>query len=78
MRNDGQQHERSGIVERIGTGDAFASGVLHGLESGWDDAAALNFGVAAAALKHSLAGDFLAASEAQVKAVAAGGLDVRR
>jgi 2-dehydro-3-deoxygluconokinase len=67
-----------GIVERIGTGDAFASGVLHGLESGWDDAAALNFGVAAAALKHSLAGDFLAASEAQVKAVAAGGLDVRR
>ncbi|HEY1148148.1 MAG TPA: sugar kinase [Pseudoduganella sp.] len=67
-----------GIVERIGTGDAFASGVLHGLESGWDDAAALDFGVAAAALKHSLAGDFLAASEAQVKALAAGGLDVRR
>jgi len=75
---DTASYSLPGIVERIGTGDAFASGVLHGLESGWDDAAALDFGVAAAALKHSLAGDFLAASEAQVKAVAAGGLDVRR
>jgi 2-dehydro-3-deoxygluconokinase len=75
---DTRRYALQGIVERIGTGDAFAAGVLHGLDSGWSDAASLDFGLAAAALKHSLAGDFSPASEAQVKAVAAGGLDVRR
>jgi len=75
---ESRSYPLQGIVERIGTGDAFAAGVLHGLQSGWDDAAALDFGLAAAALKHSLAGDFSPAGEAQVKALAAGGLDVRR
>jgi 2-dehydro-3-deoxygluconokinase len=46
------------IVDRIGSGDAFAAGVLHGLETGLDDPAALDFGLAAACLKHSIPGDF--------------------
>jgi 2-dehydro-3-deoxygluconokinase len=71
-------YELHNIVDRIGTGDAFAAGVLHGLLRGWDDADALEFGLAAAALKHSIAGDFNRASEAQVQAVCAGTLDVRR
>jgi 2-dehydro-3-deoxygluconokinase len=66
------------IVDRIGTGDAFAAGVLHGLHSGWNDADALEFGVAAAVLKHSISGDFNLASEAQVQAICKGSLDVRR
>src|SRR3984957_3258460 len=46
------------IIDRIGSGDAFAAGVLHGLGSGLDDQATLDFGLAAACLKHSIAGDF--------------------
>ncbi len=67
-----------GIVDRIGTGDAFAAGVLHGVQAGWNDQDALEFGLAAATLKHSIAGDFNLASEQQVQAVRNGGLDVRR
>ena len=46
------------IVDRIGSGDAFAAGVLHGLETGLDEQATLDFGLAAACLKHSIPGDF--------------------
>lgn len=67
-----------GIVDRIGTGDAFAAGVLHGLQKSWSDQDALEFGLAAATLKHSIAGDFNLATEAQVQAVRNGALDVRR
>jgi len=46
-----------GIVDRIGTGDAFAAGLLHGLRSGQDEGTALHTGLALACLKHSLPGD---------------------
>ncbi len=69
----------AGIVDRIGGGDAFAAGVLHGLATGRDDAEALALGLAAAALKHSLPGDALALPASEVEALAQGGrLDVRR
>lgn len=68
-----------GIVDRIGGGDAFAAGVLHGVLSGMDDARALAFGLAAARLKHSVPGDFNLVSAADVDAlIDSGGLDVRR
>ncbi|KQW93608.1 2-keto-3-deoxygluconate kinase [Massilia sp. Root418] len=70
--------ELDGIVDRIGTGDAFAAGVLHGLHSGWAHADTLQFGLAAAGLKHGIAGDFNLASAAQVQAAMTGVLDVRR
>ena len=54
------------IIDRIGSGDAFAAGVLHGLESGLDDQATLDFGLAAACLKHSIPGDFNLSSVADV------------
>ena len=53
-------------IDRIGSGDAFAAGVLHGLESGLDDQATLDFGLAAACLKHSIPGDFNLISVADV------------
>jgi 2-dehydro-3-deoxygluconokinase len=68
----------SGIVDRIGSGDAFAAGVLHGLLRGWSDCATIEFGVAAGAMKHAIAGDFNLAGEAQVLALCDGALDVRR
>lgn len=61
------------IVDRVGTGDAFAAGVLHGLTRKWDDAATLRFALAAAALKHAIPGDFNLAREEEVQAVADGG-----
>jgi 2-dehydro-3-deoxygluconokinase len=67
------------IVDRIGSGDAFAAGVLHGLLAGEDDRFAIEFGLAAAVFKHSIPGDFNLASVAEVKAVMAGeGFGVRR
>ncbi|SNS44291.1 MULTISPECIES: sugar kinase [unclassified Azospirillum] len=69
----------SGIVDRIGGGDAFAAGLLHGITSGMDDATALDFAVCAALLKHSVPGDANLVSVGDVQAVmAGGGLDVKR
>lgn len=48
----------TGIVDRIGGGDAFAAGLLHGLTTGAAEQHALDFAVAAAALKHYIPGDF--------------------
>jgi 2-dehydro-3-deoxygluconokinase len=56
------------IVDRIGTGDAFAAGVLHGLFSDMSDADALAFGLAAGCLKHSIPGDVFPLDAADVAA----------
>ncbi|UPT62427.1 MAG: sugar kinase [Hyphomonadaceae bacterium JAD_PAG50586_4] len=69
----------TGIVDRIGGGDAFAAGLLHGLVNGADDQNMLDFAVAAACLKHTIPGDFNLASEADVLFhLSASGSDVRR
>jgi 2-dehydro-3-deoxygluconokinase len=73
------QHEVGPIVDRIGTGDAFAAGVLHGILANMDDGAGLEFGLAAACLKHSVPGDFNPLTEADIRAFASGeGYGVRR
>lgn len=69
----------AGVVDRVGGGDAFASGVLFGLWSGWPDQQALDFGLAAAGLKHSVPGDFNLFSADDVRAAMGdGGFDIRR
>jgi len=69
----------TGVIDRVGGGDAFAAGVLFGLWSGWDDQAALDFGLAAAGLKHSVPGDFNLFSADDVRAaMGEGGFDIRR
>jgi 2-dehydro-3-deoxygluconokinase len=45
------------IVDRLGAGDSFAAGLIHGLLDG-DLQKGLDYGVAASALKHSIPGDF--------------------
>lgn len=71
--------ELPGVVDRIGGGDAFAAGILHGLLSALPDAQTLAFGLAAGCLKHSIEGDFNLASEAEIRALMGEGrLDVRR
>ena len=45
------------IVDRVGTGDAFAAGLIYGLSQGKAPQEALNFATAASCLKHSIPGD---------------------
>ena len=45
------------IVDRIGAGDAFAGGLIYGLDHYQDGRQALEFATAAACLKHSIPGD---------------------
>lgn len=69
----------TGVVDRVGGGDAFASGVLFGLWSGGSDQEALDFGLAAAGLKHSVHGDFNLFTADEVRAaMSADGFDIKR
>ena len=45
------------IVDRVGTGDAFAGGLIYAWLTGLDDRSALEFAVAASCLKHTIPGD---------------------
>ena len=60
------------IVDRVGGGDSFASGLIYGLISGKDYKAALEFGVAASALKHTIFGDFNLVTVEEVEALVGG------
>lgn len=66
------------IVDRIGTGDAFAAGVIDGWLAGGDLACMAETGLALCALKHSLPGDSAPVTRAMVEAFSAQGGDVRR
>ena len=68
----------TGIVDRIGAGDAFAAGVLHAWRAGGDARAMAETGLALTCLKHSLPGDASRFGAADIAAFHAGGLDVRR
>ena len=60
------------IVDRVGGGDSFAGGLICGLLDGKDMKAALEFAVAASALKHTIPGDFNLVSRSEVEALAGG------
>ena len=45
------------IVDRVGTGDAYAAGMIYGFLNLKDDQQAVNFAAAACALKHTVEGD---------------------
>jgi 2-dehydro-3-deoxygluconokinase len=66
------------IVDRLGAGDSFAAGLIHGLLEG-DVQKGLDYGVAASALKHSIPGDFDWVTRAEVEALLKGpGLRISR
>jgi 2-dehydro-3-deoxygluconokinase len=60
------------IVDRVGGGDSFGGGLVYALATGRDDQSAIDFAVAASALKHSIEHDFNLVSVAEVEALAAG------
>ena len=55
------------IVDRVGSGDSFASGFIYGLVSGMQMNEAAEFGVAASALKHTIPGDLNHATIVEVR-----------
>jgi 2-dehydro-3-deoxygluconokinase len=68
----GSRPYRFEIIERLGGGDAFTAGVLHGLCQGWDYPQTVEFATAASALKHTIPGDLNLLTEAEIREVAAG------
>jgi 2-dehydro-3-deoxygluconokinase len=60
------------IVDRVGTGDAFAAGLIYAILDGRAPDAALEFAVAASCLKHTIRGDVNQVSVAEVDALARG------
>ena len=68
----------TGIVERIGTGDAFAAGVLHAWLEGSDERAMAEAGLALTALKHTVPGDMCLVDRTMLESFSASGGDVRR
>jgi 2-dehydro-3-deoxygluconokinase len=66
------------IVDRLGAGDSFAAGLIHGLLDG-DVQKGLDYGVAASAIKHSIPGDFAWITRDEVEALLKGpGLRISR
>jgi 2-dehydro-3-deoxygluconokinase len=77
--HDGQEfrlsrrYEITDIVDRVGSGDAFAAGLIYGHLAYADDQRALEFATAAGCLKHSIPGDFNRITVAEVEMLMAGG-----
>ena len=60
------------MVDRVGGGDSFAGGVICGMLDGKNFKDALEYGVAASALKHTIPGDFNLVSRKEVETLAGG------
>ena len=73
-----RRYDINPIVDRVGGGDSFSAGLIHGMLK-WpgDQAAALEFAVAASALKHTVNGDFNLVSEAEVMSLVGGNANGR-
>ncbi len=68
-----KRYDINPIIDRVGGGDSFAGGVIHGLLTYPDNqGAALEFAVAASALKHTIPGDFNLVSADEVAGLAGG------
>ncbi len=60
------------IIDRIGGGDSFGGGLIYALLSGKSSQEAIEFAVAASALKHSIGGDYNHVTVAEVEKLAGG------
>lgn len=67
-----RRYEINPIVDRVGGGDSFSAGIIHGLVNGHTQDWALEFAVAASALKHTIPGDVNMVSLAEVESLMAG------
>ncbi|SHO60146.1 sugar kinase [Algoriphagus zhangzhouensis] len=66
-----QNYDVNPIIDRVGTGDAYAAGLIYGLQN-LEPQEAIEFALASGVLKHSVPGDILLSSKEEVEEVAAG------
>ena len=67
-----KRYDINPIIDRVGGGDSFSGGIIHGLLTKPNQGEALEFAVAASALKHTINGDFNLVSVEEVEALAGG------
>ena len=67
-----KRYEINPIIDRVGGGDSFSGGLIHGLLTKATQGEALEFAVAASALKHTINGDFNLVSVDEVESLAGG------
>lgn len=67
-----RKYDITDIVDRVGGGDSFAAGLIYGILNRGDDAAALEFAVAASCLKHTIEGDFNRVTVREVESLMSG------
>ena len=72
-----KRYDVNPIIDRIGGGDSFSGGLIHGLLTKATQGEALEFAVAASALKHTINGDFNLVSVEEVEALAGGAANGR-
>lgn len=74
---ESKHYDINPIIDRVGGGDSFSAGLIHGLLSYTDQDKALEFAVAASALKHTIPGDFNLVSTSEVESLAKGNANGR-
>ncbi|MDE6541825.1 MAG: sugar kinase [Muribaculaceae bacterium] len=74
---ESKRYDIDPIIDRVGGGDSFSGGLIHGLLTMPSQGDALEFAVAASALKHTVNGDFNLVSVAEVEALVGGSANGR-
>ena len=69
---ESRRYEICPIVDRVGGGDSFSAGLIHGLANGKPAQWSLEFAVAASALKHTIPGDVNLVSVQEVESLMKG------
>lgn len=67
-----RRYEINPIIDRVGGGDSFSAGIIHGLVNNMSQSDALEFAVAASALKHTIPGDVNMVNIQEVESLVAG------
>ena len=67
-----KRYEINPIIDRVGGGDSFGGGLIYALLNGKSSKDAIEFAVAASALKHSVEGDYNRVSVSEVEKLAGG------
>ncbi len=74
---ESKRYDINPIIDRVGGGDSFSGGLIHGLLTMGSQGEALEFAVAASALKQTVPGDFNLMSADEVIALAGGAANGR-
>ncbi|MCI5928550.1 MAG: PfkB family carbohydrate kinase, partial [Pseudoflavonifractor capillosus] len=67
------------IIDRVGGGDAFASGLIYAMMKGWSPEETVNFAVASSVIKHTIHGDGNITDDADtIRAIMNQNYDIKR